>query len=122
LFGVSDLNTLDEPLPLPKTGPPHKDNKYDSFADAVETLRTVTLARRYWGAMWPLREFFNDASANANRTVDDWVEPLIHRAMDAKRKRGNDKGSLSEGSFLDHLADSTDDVRLIRDEVPFPLV
>lgn len=123
MFGVSDLNTLDAPLPSPGKakpsleGPVPKDHRYSDFVEATDTIQNAVLERRPWGNLWPLREIFKDVSAIANRTVDKFVEPLIHRAMDAKAKRGDGEIDMNEGSFLDHLVCSTNDKRLVRDEV-----
>lgn len=122
LFGVSDWNTLDAPLSSPekaKASPVSENDKYKDFVEAVETLQIAVLERRPFGDLWPLRELFKDVSADANRTIDEWVEPLIHRAMNAKAKRGSDDRNLEEGSFLDHMVHSTNNIRLIRDEVFF---
>jgi hypothetical protein len=125
LFGVSDWNTLDVPLSsLGKakanlSGSVSGNDIYKDFVEAVETLQIAVLERRPWGNLWPLRELLKDVSADANRTIDKWVEPLIRRAMDAKAKRGSEGRDLDEGSFLDHMVDSTNTIRLIRDEVFF---
>jgi hypothetical protein len=96
------------------------EGRYNAFVEATDKIQDAVLQRRPWGDMWPLREMFKDVSAEANHTVDKWVQPLIHRAMNAKAKRGNDEKELEEGSFLDHMVHSTNDVGLIRDEVLFP--
>ena len=123
-FGAPDWNTLDAPLPSPgeaEMGPEDEDSGYNEFVEATDAMQNAVLKRRPWGKLWPLREMFKDVSADANHVVDKWVEPLIHRAMDAKAKSGEDK-DLKEGSFLDHMVHSTNDVRLIRDEVHFPTI
>ena len=94
-----------------------EDDKYGDFVKAFESLQIVVPERGPWGALWPLRELFKDVSMDANRTIDKWVEPLIHRALVAKAKRGSDGTNLGDGSFLDHMVDSTNDIQLIRDEV-----
>jgi len=125
LFGTSDLNTLDVPLSLPgkakmsPKGSAPEDGRYGDFVEAFEALQIVARERGPWGKLWPLREFFGDASGDANRTIDKWVEPLIYRALDAKAKRKNEGVNLEEGSFLDHMVDTTNDTQLIRDEVFF---
>ena len=125
LFGTSDLNTLDVPLSLPgkakmsPKGSVPEDDRYGDFVKAFETLQTVVPERGPWGNLWPLWELSKDASADANRAIDKWIEPLIHRALDAKAKRKDEGVDLGEGSFLDHMVDSTNEIQLIRDEVFF---
>ena len=97
-----------------------EDDRYGDFVKAFETLQIVVPERGPYGSLWPLKELFKDVSADANHTIDRWVEPLIHHALDAKAKRGNDEVDLDEGSFLDHMVDSTDDIQLIRGEVLLP--
>ena len=118
-FGAPDWNILDAPLPLPGKA---LEGRYNEFVEATDKIQDAVLQRRPWGELWPLREMFKDVSAEANHTVDKWVVPLIHRAMNAKAKRGNDEKEPEEGSFLDHMVHSTNDVRFIRDEVLFPAI
>jgi len=124
-FGTSDLNTLDMPLSSPgkailsPKGSVPEDDRYGGFVKAFETLQFVVPDRGPWGDLWPLREFFKDASADANRTIDKWLDPLICRALHEKEKRKNDGADLEKGGFLDHMVDSTNDIQLIRDEVFF---
>ena len=123
-FGAPDWNTLDAPLPSPGKAYMSLEGEYsgyNDFVEATDAMQNAVLKRRPWGKLWPLWEIFRDVSADANHVVDKWVEPLIHRAMDAKAKSGDDN-DLKEGSFLDHMVHSTNDVRLIRDEVLLPTI
>jgi hypothetical protein len=94
-----------------------EDDRYGDFVKAFETLQIVVPERGPWGYLWPLRELFKDVSMDANRIIDKWIEPLIHRALVAKAKRGNNGTDMDEGSFLDHMVGSTNNIQLIRDEV-----
>ena len=69
------------------------------------------------GPLWPLFEWFKDVAQDHNEAIDAWIEPLITKALEDKKLRVGKKLNLEEGSFLDHLAESTSDVRLIRDEL-----
>ena len=125
---MPDLKTLDASLPLPEKArktveiPAPADDIYNDFVEATDIVQNAVVERRPFGYLWPLRELFKDVSADANRTIDKFVEPLIRRALDAKAKRGNDGMDLEEGSFLDHVVDSTNDKQLIRDQVFSPLL
>lgn len=58
-----------------------------------------------------------DASIEPNKGIDEWVTPLIQKALDAKKIRGSEKMAAEEGSLVDHLADTLDNDQAIRDEV-----
>ena len=69
------------------------------------------------GPLWPLFEWFKDETQDRNKAIDAWIKLLITKAMEDKKMRAGKKLGPEEGSFLDHLAESTSDVRLIRDEL-----
>ena len=46
---------------------------------------------------------------------------MISDALEAKKKRGDWKMDADDGSLTDHLADSTDNVTLIREQVCLPV-
>ena len=58
-----------------------------------------------------------DTGAEPNNVIDDWVRPIVRRALESKRIRGAEKMDAEGGSLVDHLADATEDERAIRDEV-----
>lgn len=123
LFGVTDLNTLD--LPLPRSGSAHMGPKgsapegagFGSFVNAFETLQVAIPPRGPRGNLWPLWELFNNVAADSNRAMDNYIGPLVRQALDSKLKRGEQKLKHEEGSLLDHMADTTDNAKVIRDEV-----
>lgn len=71
------------------------------------------------GIIWPLFEMITDSGAAPNKVIDEWVQPMIKRAIETKRLRGLEKMGAEEGSLVDHLTDMMDDERAIRDEVIF---
>lgn len=98
--------------------------RYSAFVNAFETLQVEIPPRGPRGNLWPLWELFRNVAAKSNQAIDDWVGPLVRQAIDAKVNglSGGGKKAIDEGSLLDHIADNTDDVKLIRDEVsPFAL-
>jgi hypothetical protein len=123
LFGVTDLNTLDLPLPRPglsRLGPKGSAPEgpgFGRFVNAIEKLAVIIPPRGPRGNLWPLWELFSDVAADLNRAVDDYIGPLVRQALDSKIKRGEEKIGHEEGSLLDHLADATNDIQVIRDEV-----
>ena len=60
---------------------------------------------------------FHDMFAQPNSDIDEFVTPLIRKALDDKVKRGTKKIDIEEGTLTDFIADSTSDEKLIRDEV-----
>ncbi|KAF9520560.1 hypothetical protein BS47DRAFT_1387177 [Hydnum rufescens UP504] len=102
LFGTTELNTLDFPLPRPGKA-------------LLGQKGSLPEGERSW--IWPLYELFGDATNPPNKMIDDWVAPLIRKALEEKKKRGSQKMSVEDGSLTDHLVDSTEDGKLIRDEL-----
>lgn len=90
---------------------------YSGFVKGFESLQIVIPPRGPRGSLWPLWELFNNVAAESNRLMDGWVGPLVKQALDTKIKRGSEKLDYEEGSLLDHIAEATDDVQVIRDEV-----
>ncbi|KAF9506193.1 hypothetical protein BS47DRAFT_1399699 [Hydnum rufescens UP504] len=117
LFATTKLNTLDLPLPRPgeaamvATGTQGHD--YGEFLNALEQIQLITSerVRRSW--VWPLYEWWGDATSPYNKAIDDWVAPLIQGALEAKKKRGSEKMGANEASLTDHLVDSTDNLKNI---------
>ncbi|KAG8999414.1 hypothetical protein FRB94_006194 [Tulasnella sp. JGI-2019a] len=120
LFGTSDLHTLD--LPFPKAseavlGPKGiaTDGIYGGFVKAFEQGQVNT--RKRLGQpfpAWTAREFFNYSQSETAKGIRDFLEPLVRNATQRRRQS---EAKAEEGSFLDHLADSTDDVELVRDQL-----
>ncbi|KAF8308494.1 cytochrome P450 [Clavulina sp. PMI_390] len=131
LFGVSDFNTLDLPLPRPgkATLTPKgsavsdaQSNVYTKFLSAFERIQIAIAPRPFRGVLWPLWEWSKNLAEEHNKVVSAWLGPLIRRVLDAKEKRKKAgecraKLELEEGSLLEHIAESTEDVKLVRDEL-----
>lgn len=117
LFGTTELNTLDNPLPrtgvagLGPKGSMPPEGSYSGFLRAFEEIQsTVQNRSRSPGFIWPIFEFWNDTMAEHNRAIDAWVHPLIQKALDEKEKRAVAGQTLDgdEGCLTDHLALQTD--------------
>lgn len=123
LFG-SNLDTLSLSLPEPgkaKMGPKGSatNDEFGSFAQAFETAQCVVTQRARLGYFWPVAELLNNNIKKASRITKQWLDPLVQRAIDEKlkAKRAGIEAPISERTFLEHLAQSTEDVGLIRDEL-----
>ncbi|KAF8308491.1 cytochrome P450 monooxygenase CYP63 [Clavulina sp. PMI_390] len=131
LFGVPDFDTLDAPLPRPgkavlgpkgSSMPNTESNAYMDFVNALEGIQVATAPRPLRGALWPLWEWSKNVADEPNKVISAWLAPLIERALDAKKARrkgvkGSEKIGTEEGSLLEHIAESTEDVQTVRDEL-----
>ncbi|KAF7313194.1 Cytochrome P450 monooxygenase CYP63 [Mycena kentingensis (nom. inval.)] len=123
LFG-SDLQTLSAKLPIPgqtAMGPKGSatHDSWGAFANAFEAAQQVATNRGRIGHTWPLFEMFKDKNAENVAVIREWLDPLVEQAVEAKH-RAQKLGICSpvaEKTFLQHLADSTDDPVLIRDQL-----
>ncbi|KAF8340618.1 uncharacterized protein EI90DRAFT_2906526 [Cantharellus anzutake] len=128
LFGTTDLQTLSLPLPpsakRSKLGPKGTQpddtvavGTYSGFVRAFEQIQVSIIHRFRVGPLWPLFEWFKDSTQEHNEAIDAWIAPLITQALENKKMRAGKGLTLEEGSLTDHLAESTTDVKLIRDEL-----
>ncbi|KAF8308481.1 cytochrome P450 monooxygenase CYP63 [Clavulina sp. PMI_390] len=132
LFGVSDFDTLDAPLPRPgqailgpkgSSVPEAQQNAYTDFVNAFEWFQVAITPRASRGVLWPLWEWSKSVAEEPNGVITAWVRPLIERALEAKKAQEKTAGDreekirTDEGSLLEHIAESTEDVKLVRDEL-----
>ncbi|THH11129.1 hypothetical protein EW146_g8151 [Bondarzewia mesenterica] len=122
LFGKC-LNTLEGALPIAgkaKTGPKGSaiDDEFGTFAWAFEDVQVKISTRTRIGKMWPIFELFKDKTTESNAVVQDWIKPLVEKALEEKDEDSKLGGRKDEDkTFLSHLADSTNDTELIRFQV-----
>ena len=123
LFG-HDLETLSMRLPeAGKTtlGPKGSltNDEFGSFRKAFEEAACVITQRARLGYFWPLAELTKNKMKEPSWVTKNWIDPLVKRALaeKAKAKRHGLEAPITEKTFLEHLAQSTDDVGLIRDEL-----
>ncbi|KAJ7641311.1 cytochrome P450 monooxygenase CYP63 [Roridomyces roridus] len=124
LFGA-DLNTLGAALPIAgktEMGPKGSatDDSWGAFAKAFEMSQQVITQRGRIGNMWPLFEMFKDRNAENAEVIRDWLDPLVRQVVDEKvqaKESGMQPSPVADKTFLQHLADSTDDYVLIRDQL-----
>ncbi|THH04268.1 hypothetical protein EW145_g5647 [Phellinidium pouzarii] len=123
LFG-NNLDTLSLSLPEPgkaKMGPKGSatNDEFGSFAQAFEMAQCVITQRARLGYFWPVSELKKNRIKEAGQITKKWLDPIVRRAIDekAKAKRAGIEAPISERTFLEHLAQSTEDVGLIRDEL-----
>ncbi|KAG8959345.1 hypothetical protein FRC00_001703 [Tulasnella sp. 408] len=123
LFGRDDFGTLDMPLTQPGAEMVEGaksatvEGGYGSFVNAFETAQVLITKRLAMGPYgWAMAEFFNDSVKKHTRVVDSYLEPIVRDAVQRRKNlKPEEKGEYE--SFLDHLADSTSDVQLIKDQL-----
>ncbi|CAK5276731.1 unnamed protein product [Mycena citricolor] len=121
LFG-RNLDTLSSALPIPgQTGMgPKGSATHDSwgeFAQAFEMSQLIATQRGRIGHLWPLFELFKDKNAANAAVIQAWLDPLVQQAVEDKRRLAGINSPVADKTFLQHLADSTDDTSLIRDQL-----
>lgn len=85
-------------------------DEFGSFAQAFESAQCVVTQRARLGYFWPVAELFSNKITRASRTIKQWLDPLVQRAIDEKlkAKRAGIEAPISERTFLEHLAQSTE--------------
>ncbi|KAJ3718098.1 cytochrome P450 monooxygenase CYP63 [Lentinula guzmanii] len=123
LFG-QNLDTLSATLPVAgktKMGPKGSatEDPWGSFASAFEMAQQVITARSRVGYFWPVFEIFRDKNAPNAEVVHRWLDPLVKSALGEKERmeKAGICSPVAEKNFLQHLAESTDDSIIIRDQL-----
>ncbi|TFK21754.1 cytochrome P450 monooxygenase pc-3 [Coprinopsis marcescibilis] len=89
----------------------HPSNAFaDSFDSALYELVECTLL----GNDWPLREIFGDRVLPKKKIVDQFIEPIVQRALE--QRKGRDETEKSE-CLLQELLSQTQDLTLLKDEL-----
>ncbi|KAG8962386.1 hypothetical protein FRC05_005357 [Tulasnella sp. 425] len=126
LFGRDDFNTLDMPLAQPGAQMAEgaksaaMEGGYGNFVNAFEAAQILVTKRLAMGTYgWTMAEFFNDPVKEHMCIVDSYLEPLVREAVQRRKNlKPEEKGEKQEyETFLDHLADSTSDIPLIKDQL-----
>jgi hypothetical protein len=109
----SDAHSLDASLPYPQGSPLAKasspsfaNHPSNVFVQAFARSQTTTAKRTAIGSTWQLLEFWNDTVAADRGTLDQFVQPLLDKAlMEKERRTTNPKDSME--TLLDFLVDKT---------------
>jgi len=124
-FGSKEFNTLDLPLPFPgkaKLGikgsaVPETSRRNGKLLEAMDRLQDISFLRLLRGRFWAMNEFLKDETKEYTKIVDQFVYPLVAKALDNKKVRGDRKYDIDDGNLVDHLADASNDPKLIRDQL-----
>ncbi|KAF8331980.1 cytochrome P450 [Cantharellus anzutake] len=122
LFGSKDFNTLDQPLAFPGKGDvagweASARGPYGELVQAFDRLQEITAIRGISGKWWALQEFWTNKTRKHSKIADSFLLPLVIKALENKKLRGDKKCDIQEGDFIDHLVDATTDIKEIRDEL-----
>ena len=114
LFGTN-LDTLSLSLPEPgkaKMGPKGSatNDEFGSFAQAFEMAQCIVTQRARLGYFWPVAELGKNKIKEAGQVTKKWLDPLVQRAVNEKlkAKRSGIEAPISERTFMEHLAQSTE--------------
>ncbi|EMD35976.1 hypothetical protein CERSUDRAFT_115922 [Gelatoporia subvermispora B] len=123
LFG-QPMDTLSGKLPvagetrLSAKGSATEDD-FGSFAQAFETVQTIVTVRARRGYFWPVWELLGDETSPHVAVISRWLEPVVQHALSnkSKMKMAGLTTSVSQSTFLEYLADQTEDPKVIRDQL-----
>lgn len=110
LFG-QDVKSLSGGLPYPSTHKgytPSRDHPSDKFTSAFNRAQEYVFPRGFFAKAWRLAEFWEDKVAAQMNITYQFIDPLIHAALQRKRDA---KGVHDEGNsetLLDHLVQQTE--------------
>jgi hypothetical protein len=88
----------------------YRNDGFHSFTDAFMGIQALILKRGTIGGLWPVLELFKDKSEEHKRTIRNWVDPLVIRALQIQKEM-KEKGQTvnsDECTFLEYLATKTD--------------
>ena len=87
------------------------------FLEAIDRLQELTFLRVLHGRFWAMNEFCKDEMKEYIKIINQFVYPLVAKALEKKRVRGDRRCDVDDRNLVDHLADATNDAKLIRDQV-----
>lgn len=111
LFG-QDVKSLSAELPYPSAyrgHTPPRDHPSDKFTSAFSLAQEYTFPRGFFSKAWRLVEFWEDKVATQMGITNEFIDPLIHAALQKKRDaKGVYETNKDDGTLLDHLVQQTD--------------
>ncbi|KAK0499418.1 cytochrome P450 monooxygenase pc-3 [Armillaria luteobubalina] len=126
LFG-KDVKSIAAGLPYPAESPlanrPNFVNHPSNlFIKAFSRGMELIAGRVQGGGTWPLVEFWKDNVQPNRAAVDRFIEPVLTKALDRKLKGIETESDEETVSLLDLLVRSTNDAKVIKDELVNVLV
>ena len=105
LFG-QDVKSLSSELPYPSTHKgytPPRDHPSDKFTSAVKRAQECTLPRGFFAKAWRLAEFWEDKVATQMEITYQFIDPIVHMALQRKRDSQGVLDEVNGETLLDHL-------------------
>lgn len=123
LFG-ENLDTLHGALPIPgqscmSAKGSATNDEFGSFAQAFETSQEIIVGRTLKGYFWPATQLVKDDLEPQAKVIEKWLQPMITRVLSHRndlRKAGM-TSPIEESTFLDYLAEHTEDPKTIHDQL-----
>ncbi|KAK0187434.1 cytochrome P450 [Armillaria mellea] len=118
LFG-NDVNSISAGLPYPAGSGNGRFVGHPSniFVKAFAKAQEQVVVRFHRGQFWPLCEFRADEVKPLRQVVDDFMQPTLVEALDRKAKGVKLEKDFEGMSLLDCLVESTDDKKIVQDEL-----
>jgi hypothetical protein len=82
----------------------------NAFTEAYSEAMLRIAFRQRVGWVWPLFEMFRDKTARPMEVVTEYIDPIIHAALEKKNRAGDCKESDENASLLDDMLKSTSGV------------
>jgi hypothetical protein len=123
LFGAK-VDSISAGLPFPpalaaRTPKSFLDHPSTPFVNAFGRSQALSIVRLNYGPAWRLVEFWRDEVKPLREALDDFVTPLMNRALEkrAQDMKTDIKTTAEEDNVLAHLVRDTQDPQIIKDEV-----
>lgn len=84
------------------------EDTWGAFANAFDEAQINITKRGRIGYLWPLLEMFGDRNQKHVEVIREWLDPLVERALEEKMHMSTLQSPVTEKTFLQHLADSTE--------------
>lgn len=106
LFGAC-VHSLRSPLTLPENASSShakgERTKAEKFAHALEEALSLVVQRTRRSWLWPLQEFFKDATAEHMDVVDGYLDPIISAAVRKRQEYGSSSKDDGEDGISETL-------------------
>ncbi|KAJ7837910.1 cytochrome P450 [Mycena leptocephala] len=123
----ANVGSLASPLPTPGVHV-HESNlpPADAFMRSFAAAEIQASMRTRFGPAWPLLELRRDKVKQLMVPVYEFVEPIVQTAIERNRNRNRNTDAKGPDedvvTFLDHLVQHTQDMKLVRDSAVNMLV
>jgi hypothetical protein len=111
LFG-QDVKSLSGEIPYPsrhRGDTSTRDHPSDKFTSAFNQAQAYSFPRGFFGKAWRLVEFWEDKVSRQRGITNEFIDPLIHAALQKKRDaKGAYEVIQDDDTLLDHLVQQTD--------------